>query len=108
MKAFDHDGRSKTVQFKIAEDFNRLDLDDENMYINLYDLVQSYCANLATVDDSKPHHVGAVICTDCHADHDGHMAEDCPRRRERELNQTNRNKNAREKLERLNTANMRR
>ena len=39
MKAFD--GKSKTVQFKIADDSNKMDLDDPN--INLYGLVQGYC-----------------------------------------------------------------
>ena len=83
MKAFD--GKSKTVQFKIAEDFNRLNLDDPN--INLYNLVQGYCADLASVGDSKPHSVGAVICTDCQSK--THETEDCPKRKQRELNVAN-------------------
>ena len=58
MKAFA--GKSKTVQFKIAEDFNRLNLDDPNT--NLYDLVPGYCSDIATVGDSKPHIVTVVVC----------------------------------------------
>jgi hypothetical protein len=51
MKSFE--GKSKTVQFKIAEDFNKMDVNSPE--INLYDMVQGYCADLATVGDSKPH-----------------------------------------------------
>ena len=72
MKAFD--GKSKTELFKIADDFNRIDVDDSN--INLYDLVQGYCADLATVGDSKPHAVGAVICTVCQSE--THESAECP------------------------------
>ena len=68
------EGKSKTVQSKIVEVFNRLNLDDS--HIDLYNLVQGYCADLAIVGDSKPHRVGAVICTDCKSE--THMAEDCP------------------------------
>lgn len=99
MKAFE--GRSKTVQFKIAEDFNRLDLDDPN--INLYDLVQNYCADLATVGDSKPHRVAAVVCSDCH--NEGHEAEDCPKRKQRETNEANRLKNLKLKADRATRQN---
>ena len=79
MKAFE--GKSKTVQtvqFKIAEGFNQLNFDDPN--INLYNPVQGYCADLATVGDSRPHCVGAVVCIDCKAK--THMAEECPRRKQ--------------------------
>ena len=95
MKAFD--GKSKTVQFKIADDRNKTDLDDPN--INLYDLVQGYCADLATymtlyisVGDSKPHAVGAVICTVCQSEI--HDSTECPTCKQlaRELNEANRAK----------------
>ena len=76
MKAFE--GKSKTVQFKIAEDISRLDLDDPN--INLYDLVQGYCADLATMGDSSPHLVAAVICTDCKSE--AHETGYCPKRKQ--------------------------
>ena len=45
MKAFD--GKSKTVPFKIADGFIKIDLDVPN--INPCGLVQGYCAGLATV-----------------------------------------------------------
>ena len=85
MKVFD--GKSKTVQFKIADDFNKMDVDDPD--INLYDLVQGYCADLATVGDSKPHAVGAVICTVCQSE--THESAECPTRKQlaRELNEAN-------------------
>ena len=58
MKSFE--GKSKTVQFKIAQDFNKMDVGHPE--INLYDMVQGYCADLATVGDSTPHSVGVVAC----------------------------------------------
>ena len=75
MKAFD--GKSRTVQFEIADDFNKMDVDDPN--INLYDLVQGYCADPATVGYSKPRAVGAVICTVCQSE--THKSADCPTRK---------------------------
>ena len=51
MKSFE--GKSKAVQFKIAEDSNKMDVNSPE--VNLYDMVQGYCADLATVGDSKPH-----------------------------------------------------
>ena len=45
MKAFE--GKSKAVQFKIAEDFNKMDVNSPE--VNLYDMVQGYCADLETV-----------------------------------------------------------
>ena len=88
MKAFD--GKSQTVQFKIVDDFNKMILDDPNN--NLYDLVQGYCADLATVGDSKPHAVGAVICTVCQSE--THDSAEFPTRKQlaRELNEANRAK----------------
>ena len=64
MKSFE--GKSKAVQFKNAEDFNKMDVNSPE--INLYDMVQGYCADLATVGDSKPHVVGVVTCTVCQSD----------------------------------------
>ena len=88
MKAFD--GKSKTAQFKIAKDFNRLDLDDPN--INLYDLVQGCCADLATMGDSKPHSVGVVVCTVCQSK--THESAECPTRQQlaRDFDEANRAK----------------
>ena len=62
MKSFE--GKSKTVQFKIAEDFNKMDVGHPD--INLYDMVQGYYADLATVGDSKPHAVGVLVCMSRH------------------------------------------
>ena len=94
MKAFE--GRSKTVQFKIAEDFNRLDLDDPN--INLYELVQGYFADLATVGDAKSHvHCVGMVSADCKSE--AHMADDCPKRKQLELNESNRARTAKMKAD---------
>ena len=84
------DGKSKAVQYKIADAFNRMYVDDPN--INLYDLVQGYCADLATVGDSKPHAAGGVICTVCQSE--AHESAECPTHKPlaRELNEANRAK----------------
>ena len=71
MRAFD--GKSKTIQFKIAEDFNKMDLDEN---INLYDMVQTYCADLTAVGDGKSNPVN-VVCSNCSST--THTAADCPR-----------------------------
>ena len=88
MKAFD--GKSKAVQFKIADDFNKMDVDHPD--INLYDVVQGYCADIATVGDSKPHAVGVAACTVCQSD--AHESAECPTRKQlaRELNEAKRAK----------------
>ena len=54
MRAFD--GKSKTIQHKIAEDFGTMDIEK----VNMYDMVQNYCAQLAAVGDSKVHPIHAV------------------------------------------------
>ena len=88
MKSFE--GKSKAVQFKIAEDFNKMDVNSPE--INLYDMVQGYCADLATVGESKSHVVGVVTCTVCQSD--AHESAECPARKQlaRELNEANRAK----------------
>ena len=96
MKSFE--GKSKTIQFKIADDFNKLDSDE----INFYDLVQGYCADLSSVGEGKPHRVAAVQCTNCKSD--SHSVEDCPKRKARELNEANRKKNELIKEERAKKA----
>ena len=55
-------------------------------------MVQGYCADLATVGDSKPHVVGVVTCTVCQSD--AHESAECPARKQlaRELNEANRAK----------------
>ena len=49
MKAFE--GKSKTVQYKIAEIINSGEEIDETL--NLFDIIQSLCSNIATVGDVK-------------------------------------------------------
>ena len=60
--------------------------------INLYDMVQGYCADLATVGDSKPHAAGVVVCTVCQSE--AHESAECATRKQlaRELNEANRAK----------------
>ena len=45
------DGKSKTMQYKIAEDINNKDIDSQT---NVYDMLQSYAAAMASVGDGKP------------------------------------------------------
>ena len=70
MKAFD--GKSKTVQFKIASDFNEKVIDST---LNVYDLVQKYCSELASVGDGTPKQVNVIKCHHCNGDH---KKSDCP------------------------------
>lgn len=75
MKAFD--GKSKAIQFKIADDFNNKVIDES---LNVFDLVQKYCADLASVGDglSKKVNYGGVICYHCNKP--GHTKPNCPDR----------------------------
>jgi hypothetical protein len=61
MRAFD--GKSKTIQFHIAEDFNNLVINDD---LNVHDLVQKYCSMLATstVDSTVGDGTSTVHCDD--------------------------------------------
>ncbi len=93
MRAFD--GKSRTIQHKIAMDFNDIPPSE----INFYDLVQGYMAELSSVGEGKPHRVGMAHCSDCGSD--GHELEDCPKRKAREIIQKNKAKNDRIKAERL-------
>ena len=74
MRSFD--GKSKTVQFKIAEDLNTRQIDET---LNVYDLVQTYCADLASVGDGNSAKVGNVniVCHEC--GESGHKRPDCPK-----------------------------
>ena len=51
------DGKSKTMQAKIAEDMAALDPDDE---INIYDLLQTYATQLSSIDFSGGNKVLAI------------------------------------------------
>lgn len=73
MRSFD--GKSKSIQFKIAEDMNTHPIDES---LNVYDLVQTYCADLASVGDGNTAKVGNVNVT-CHGcGKAGHKRPDCP------------------------------
>ena len=80
------EGKSKPVQFKIAEDFNAIDEGQEEQ-VNLYDLVQKYCSELAAVGDG----IAPVnICTECQSP--AHKIEDCPTHKLKLRNAENRKK----------------
>ena len=72
VKAFD--GKSKAIQFKIADDFNNKVIDES---LNVFDLVQKYCADLASVGDglSKKVNAAGVICYHCNKP--GHTKPEC-------------------------------
>jgi hypothetical protein len=79
MRSFD--GKSKTIQFKIAADYNALDPALRTTGgVNFYDLVQRYCGELAAVGDSnKGKAFFAGSCEHCGSDH---MIADCPKLKE--------------------------
>ena len=54
MKSFD--GKNKSIQYDIARDINTQDITDQT---NVFDMIQGYCADMASVGDSKTH-VNAV------------------------------------------------
>ena len=58
--------------------------------INLYDLGQGCCSDVATMGDSKPHSVAVVVCADCQSV--THEAADCPQRKQQEMDMANRAK----------------
>ena len=84
MRAFD--GKSKTVQFKIAEDFNDMIMDDS---LNFHELLQKCCSMLATVGDGTSKSVALVETgnendqvdniTCHHCGEPGHKRPDCPK-----------------------------
>ena len=71
------DGKSKTVQAKIAEDMAALDPDDE---VNIYDLLQTYATQLSSIGFSGGgNKVLAIEDDECHNCHGkGHHARNCP------------------------------
>ena len=64
MKAFD--GVSKTTQHKIAKDLNNNDLES----LNFFDLIHSYCSDLASVGDTKQQVNLAAGSTESPSDYD--------------------------------------
>ena len=91
MRAFN--GKSKTIQFHIAEDFNNLLIDDN---LNVHDLVQKYCSMLATVGDGTSTvaiaeaqpiaeaETPTIICHHCGVE--GHKRPDCPKFKQEKKN----------------------
>jgi hypothetical protein len=86
MKSFD--GKSKTTQHKIAHDINNLDTEND---FNIFDRIQGYCADLASVgdgafsvnhvnegDNSSSSGVNAVFCSYCSKP--GHEEKTCRRK----------------------------
>ena len=65
MRSFE--GKSKTIQHKIADDINSPEGITENT--NVFDMVHGYCRALATVGDGKSHPVKTVnddvVCHKC-------------------------------------------
>ena len=86
MKAFE--GKSQATQHKIAADMNGLDITEQN----IFDLVQKYCADLASVGsstnsvnmlDDVEAQINAVICSFCKAL--GHSEPECRRKKKAHL-----------------------
>ena len=77
MKAFE--GKSKTVQYKIADIINLGQTIDESL--NLFDIIQSICSDIATVGDVKST-VNSVL-DELQCDFCGfkHRTEDCRKRK---------------------------
>ena len=78
MKSFA--GKLKTIQYRIAEDINSRVIDDQT---NIFDMVQKYAVEIASVGDSKPGAVnaamestdGKTLCPYCHRG--PHTEEQC-------------------------------
>ena len=82
MRSFE--GKSKTIQHKIADDINSPEGITENT--NVFDMVHGYCRALATVGDGKSYPVKTVnddvVCHKCNEK--GHYANECPKRDKKE------------------------
>ena len=74
MKSFE--GRSKTIQFRIADDINNT---SDTSTLNIFDMIQSYCADIAAVGDgkSKPTRQVSEVPKCSHCGKKGHEAKDC-------------------------------
>ena len=73
-------GKNKSIQYKIASDINNQIIDNDT---NAYDMIQSYCADIAAVGDGRQGQVNAVEssegCTYCKIR--GHKEDDCRRKK---------------------------
>ena len=121
MRSFE--GKSKTIQHKIADDINSPEGITENT--NVFDMVHGYCRALATVGDGKSHPVKTVnddvVCHNCnekghyankcpkkekikctHCGHKGHVEKDC-RKKKREKEAKKKKEEAKKKEERAPT-----
>ena len=78
MRAFD--GKNKSIQYKIANDMKSMVINKDS---NIYDMIQSYCADIAAVGDRRQGSVHTVDskegCAYCHIR--GHEEEDCRRKK---------------------------
>ena len=81
MHAFD--GKTKSIQYKIASDINSQVVDDS---LNVYDLIQGYCADIAAVGDGRQSGVNALQqdsstpgCGYCKVR--GHKEDECRRKK---------------------------
>jgi hypothetical protein len=85
MHAFD--GKNKSIQYKIAADINSTIVDDS---LNIYDMIQGYCADIAAVGDGKQSTVNSVNdsaqpgCGYCKIR--GHKEEHCRKKKFAEQN----------------------
>lgn len=72
MQSFD--GKCKQIQYDIAKDINTQDIGD---HTNVFDMIQGYCADIASVGDSKATSAHAVgeACTYCGKP--GHIEKVC-------------------------------
>ena len=71
------DGKLKTVQYKIAEDLNALQPNDD---VNIYDLIQTYATMIASVGDSSSRVLAIEddLCGYCKEK--GHYQRNCPQK----------------------------
>ena len=74
MKSFE--GRSKTIQFRIADNTNNT---QDTETLKIFDMIQSYCANIAAVGDgkSKPTKSVGEVPKCSHCGKKGHIDKDC-------------------------------
>ena len=74
MKSFE--GRSKTIQFRIADDINNT---SDTETLNISDMIERYCADIAAVGDGKSKLTRQVseVPKCSHCGKKGHTAKEC-------------------------------